>query len=226
MTVPAAPPPDRVHPPGQPDRAHPPATATRYRTDLRLLLAIILTMSAVGALLGLGWQLWSPPRPAGYVIGPGLVQPDETEAFVAGDGRYAVIVLASGILAGLFVWFARIARGTPAVIALTLGGLAGAGLTALVGHLTGGGTGSGRTNTVIGHLPLSVHISGLLLVEAAAAVLVYGFCVSFATDDDLGEADPVRELARASVRPDVELQYAGGDGDGSSGLQQGYLPPQ
>jgi hypothetical protein len=214
-----------------PDWTPPPVAGAQYGParrgfDPRLLAIIVVVMAAVGALLGLVWQWWSPPGPAGYVIGPGLIQPDETESFVSGDGRYAVIVLTSGIVAGLLVWFAKLARGTPAVFALALGGLAGAGLTALVGHLTGGGHDTGKTNTVIGELPLSVHISGLLRVEAAAAVLVYGLCISFEADDNLGEADPVRDLARASVRPDVQLQYAGGDRDGSGGLQQGYLPPQ
>ncbi|MGH8963323.1 MAG: hypothetical protein ACRDWT_19390 [Jatrophihabitantaceae bacterium] len=220
MSEPFAPPPSWAPPPAA---EHRPAHG---RIDYRDLVAVVILMSAGGALLGLVWQWWSPAGPAGYVIGPGRIQPDETEAFVAGDGRYAMIVVASGIVAALLVWFGRIARGIPAVLALALGGLAGAGLTALVGHLTGGGKGTGRTNTVIDALPLSVHTSGLVLAEAAAAVLVYALCVSFAHDDDLGEADPARDLARASVRPDVELQYAGGDGDGPGGLQQGNLPPQ
>jgi hypothetical protein len=198
----------------------------RANSEGRSLAVIVVTMIAAGGLLGLVWQWWSPAGPAAYVIGPGLIQPDETEAFVAGDGRFAVIMLASGIAAGLLVWFARLARGSGAVLALTLGGLAGAGLADLVGHLTGGGQGSGKTNTVISELPLAVHMHGLLLVEAVAAVLVYGLCVSFATNDDLGEPDPVREQARASVRPDVELQYAGGHGDGAGGPQQGDLTPQ
>jgi hypothetical protein len=207
--------------------APPPApTPTPRRLDVRSLVAIVAIMAGAGGLLGLVWQWWSPAGPAAYVIGPGLIQPDETEAFVAGDGRYAVIVVAAGILAGLLVWFAKIARGTPAVIALALGGLAGAELTALVGHLAGGGKDSGKTNTIINELPLSVHTSGLVLIEAAAAVLVYGLCVSFAKDDNLDQPDPVRDQARASVRPDVQLQYSGGDGDGPGGVQQGYLPPQ
>ncbi|MEO8888183.1 MAG: hypothetical protein ABI301_01655, partial [Jatrophihabitantaceae bacterium] len=200
MSFPTAPPPGWAPPPPQlpPPPLPPPPGADpagpRRGVDVRVLVAVVAAMAAVGALLGLLWQWWSPGGPAGYVIGPGLVQPDETEAFVAGDGRYAVIVLATGILAGLLVWFTRIARGAPAVLALTVGGLAGAELTALVGHVTGGGHGTGKTNTIINELPLTLHMSGLLLVEAAAAVLVYALCVSFASDDNLGEQDPVREL--------------------------------
>lgn len=208
-----------------------PPTPLSVRTlvgpQLRSLLAIVAAMWGAGALLGLIWQWWSPPGPAGYLIGPGRIQADETEAFVASDGRYGLIVLVCGILAGLLVWFGRRGvRGTGAVVALALGGLGGAWLTERVGRLTGGGTDSGPANTVVAHLPLSVHMSGLLFVEGAAAVLVYGLCVSFAVADDLGLADPQREAARSSVGRQVQLQHAGGDGDRPGGAQQGDLPAQ
>ena len=196
--------------------------------QLRSMVVVVAAMWVVGALLGLVWQWWSPPGSAGYIIGPGRIQADETEAFVAGDGRYGLIVLVCGILAGLLVWFARpTTRGSGAVVALALGGLGGGWLTEVVGRLTGGGTDSGRANTVVAHLPLSVHMSGLLFVEAAAAVLVYGLCVSFAVADDLGLPDPQRDAARgSSVGRQVQLQHAGGDGDGPGGPQQGDLPAQ
>ncbi|WAX56826.1 hypothetical protein M6B22_20210 [Jatrophihabitans cynanchi] len=193
----------------------------------RSMLVVMVAMWGAGALLGLIWQWWSPPGPAGYIIGPGRIQADETEAFVAGDGRYALIVLVCGIAAGLLVWFGRPAvRGSGAVVALALGGLGGGWLTEVVGRLTGGGTDSGRADTVVAHLPLSVHMSGLLFVEAAAAVLVYGLCASFAVADDLGRPDPQREAVRGSVERQVQLQHAGGDGDGPGGPQQGDLPAQ
>ena len=145
-------------------------------------------------------------------------EPDETEAFVAGDGRYAAIVLGVGLLAGLALWFARICRGGPAVLVLALGGLGGAGAMAVVGHAVRGGgrhySCGGGTATCIDHLPLSVHASGLLLLEAAVAVLVYGLCVSFSRADDLGLPDPDRELARrltgrAPIGADAPLQQTG-----------------
>ncbi len=163
-------------------------TSPRLRaiTTSRLpnLAVVVVLMWAVGGVLGLVWAWWSPPGPAGFVVAPGLVEPGESEAFVAGDGRFAAVVLAVGILAGLLVWFARIGRGIPAVLVLAVGGLGGAGAMALVGHgLRGAGKHygcAGGRATCIDHLPLSVHAHGLLLVEAAVAVLVYGLCVSFA----------------------------------------------
>jgi hypothetical protein len=162
--------------------------------------SVVAALWVLGALLGLVWQYWSPPGPAGFVLAPRQIQPDETEAFVAGDGRYAVLVVATGLVAGLLVWFARLARGSVAVLALAVGGLGGATLTEFVGHWSGGGTASGRVDSVIAHLPLSLHMSGLRYVEAAAALLAYGLCVSFAADDDLGRPDPVRAAARDTPR--------------------------
>jgi hypothetical protein len=208
-------------------RPVPPSVRSLIGPQLRSMVVVVAAIWGAGALLGLIWQWWSPPGPAGYIIGPGQIQADETEAFVAGDGRYGLIVLVCGIAAGLFVWFGRATtRGTGAVVALAVGGLGGAWLTEVVGRLTGGGTDSGRANTVVAHLPLSVHMSGLLFVEAAAAVLVYGLCVSFAVADDLGLPDPQREAARGSVGRQVQLQHAGGDGDRPGGPQQGDLPAQ
>lgn len=194
------------------------------------LALTVACMWAAGALLGLLWQWWSPAGPAGFVVSPGRVQPDETEAFIAGDGRYAAIAVAVGIVAALIVWFGRIERGILAVPALAVGGLGGAAATAAVGHATRGHghtypCGSGASSC-INHLALSVHAHGLVLVEAAAAVLVYGLCVAFAKDDDLGVPDPTRERLADSVGADVELQHPGRHRDRVGEVQERDLPPQ
>jgi hypothetical protein len=190
----------------------------------------VVLMWAAGGVLGLLWQWWSPAGPAGFLVSPGQVQPDETEAFIAGDGRYAVIAVAVGIVAALIVWFGRVERGIMTVVALAVGGLGGAAATAAVGHVMRGDghkytCGSGASSC-IDHLALSVHAHGLLLVEATAAVLVYGLCIAFARDDDLGTPDPAGELARGSVGADVELQHPGRHRDRVGETQQGDLPPQ
>jgi hypothetical protein len=82
----------------------------------------------------------------------------------------------------------------------------------------------------IDHLPVSVHLNGLTLLEAATAVLVYSLCAAFAVRDDLGRRDPVRLMvlraraesamhaqaqAAASVGSGVQPQDARGDRDGT-----------
>jgi hypothetical protein len=177
-------------------------------------------MALTGALLGVIWQWWSPPSPLGFVLAPHAVQVDETEAWMAADGRFAVLCGAAGLVAGVAMWLYRAVRGPVIAAALAAGGLAGSALTELVGHLLVGGTDTGPTNTVLRHLPLSVHMHGLLVIESALAVLAYSLCAAFATDDDLGRPEP------GSVRLDEQPQYGRGYGDAAGALQQPYLPPQ
>ena len=135
------------------------------------------------------WQAWSPPGPLGLVIQPGAIEPDETEAFIAGDGRFAVLALAVGLVAGIALWWHRPSRGPLAVLALGVGGLLGAYLMALVGHLVRGGSDSGKSGTLLQHVPLQLHAHGLLVLEAAIAVLGYVICAAFAARDDLGRRE-------------------------------------
>lgn len=180
----------------------------------------MLGLAVLGALLGVLWQWWSPPGPLGYVIAPHAVQPDETEAFIAADGRFAVICASTGLVAGVAAWWHKPTRGPVTAVALAVGGVLGAVLTDLVGHLLAGGTGDGKTRTILPHLPLAVHMHGLLALEAAVAVLVYSLFVSFAAADDLGRGDPV------SVGVGDQPQFFGGCRDAAGAFEQPDLPPQ
>lgn len=171
---------------------------------MRAAAMIIAMLGMLGVPAGLLWAWWSPPGPRALLYAGGQVQPEESEAFVAGDGRFALICLVVGVLGGLAAWTRRQVRGTIVPLALAAGGLVGAAVTVLVGGWTGGGTSTGRPGTVVEQLPLSLHMSGLLFLEAAAAVFVYGLCVSFAPADDLGRPDQRRDPAR-SPADDPEL---------------------
>lgn len=222
----------RVSYPAQPTQPAPVATSLEdsqdrraparwvSREDLLAGLYLVATLAVLGAVLGVVWQWWSPPGPLGYVVAPHAIQPDETEAFIAGDGRFAVICAAAGLVAGLAAWFRKPTRGPVTAVALAVGGLLGALLTDAVGHLLGGGTADGKARTILRELPLSVHMHGLLLLEAAVAVLVYALCVAFAADDDLGRPEP------PSVGVGDQLQLGGRDRDAPGAGQQPYLPPQ
>ena len=192
------------------------------RHDLAAGAYLVAALAVLGALLGVIWQWWSPPGPIGYVVAPHAIQPDETEAFIAGDGRFAVICVAAGLLAGVVAWILKPNRGPVTGLALAVGGLLGSLLTDVVGHLLAGGTGNGKTDTVLRELPLSVHMRGLVLLEAAIAVLVYALCVSFAAEDDLGRPEP----GQPSVGIRDETQDGGRHRDAPGALQQPYLPPQ
>jgi hypothetical protein len=196
------------------------------RADLRFAALAALVLAAAGALLGLVWMAWSPTQPKAFVYAPGKVFTyEESEAWVATDGRFLVVTAAVGLLAALLAWFRVGNRGPLPLLGLIAGGLGGAYLTWYVGYLTGGGTTSGKVDTIIDALPLSLHTHGLVFVEPALAALVYGMLVAFAANDDLGRPDPVRD-ALASVGPGDHPQYGWGDRDAAGALQQGDFPAQ
>ena len=208
--------------------AAPPARPAT-RSDLAQAAILVLVLAVLGALGGLLWAAWSPKGPAALVLSPGVYEPDETEAFVAGDGRFLVLAAALGLIAALAVWFGRPSRGVAAALGLSVGGLAGSLLMWLVGHLVGGGDGHGRSisgsaDRYSSQLPLTVHAHGLLLIQAAVSMLVYGLLVAFAVHDDLGrpEAGPLPESVAAGAHP----QDGWGYGDAAGPLQQGDFPPQ
>jgi hypothetical protein len=208
--------------------APPPSSAASARMlepvgPVRVAGMVGAALAGLGALLGVVWEAWSPPGPLGAVLRAG-VEPDETEAWAAGDGRYAAITVAVGVLAGIVAWYVRPcarARGAWVAVALGAGGIAGAALTDLVGWALRGtgstfpcGTDTGRC---VDHLPLTVHMHGLWFAEAVVAVLIYSLLVAFAADDDLGRPDPGRETARRLSRRRARREVSGIDeGSGRS----------
>lgn len=207
---------------------------------------VVATLAVLGALLGIVWEVWSPSGPLGAVLRAG-VQPDETEAWAAGDGRYALITAAVGLLAGIAVWFLRSARGPWTALALAVGGTVGAALTDVIGWaLRGSGPrfacGS-DTGSCVQHLPLTVHMHGLWFAEGVVAVLVYSLLAAFAPEDDLGRPDPQRDAvlgerrraedaaaALTAAAPSLGAQRGvedpGRDGHGPGAPHQNDLPPQ
>ena len=201
--------------------------ADERRVQLQAAGLIVLVLAVLGAVLGLVWQAWSPPGPIGIRL-PAGIQPDETEAWAAGDGRYTVIAIAVGVVAAVAAWYVpmlRRVRGPFVAAGLAVGGLAGAALTDLVGWAVRG-TGADYhcgAGTCIEHLPLTVHMHGLWFLEAFIAVLGYGLFVAFAVADDLGRPDAGTrppapapsgpEPVASSVGPQYEPQDGGGHGD-------------
>jgi hypothetical protein len=211
--------------------AVPAAALTDRQMQQRAALVITAGLIVLGALLGLLWAGWCPPRPPGVETSTGTVQINESEAFAAADGRFAAITAIVGLAVGGALWTRRSIRGPWVALALAVGGLAGAWLTAEVGHLVGGGTNSGPPQTEIPHLPLTVHSTGLYAVEGLLAVIVYAIFTAFAVENDLGRADPERDAARREpsvglVQAQHLVQYGGAYGDGAGFAQQGEFPPQ
>lgn len=166
--------------------------------QLKAAGVLIGALAVLGAVLGPVWEAISPAGPAGAVLAQGI-QADETEAFIGGDGRFTIIALVVGIIAGLAAWYVPVfkrARGPYVAIGLAIGAIVGAALTEWLGYLVRGDGNSFACNSAtrkcIDHLPLTVHMHALLLIEATVAALVYSLFVAFAVADDLGRPDPSR----------------------------------
>ncbi len=187
-------------------------------------------MLVAGVVLGVIWSAWSPAGPRGGILKSGI-QADETESFVAGDGRFALLTGLVGVLAGIAAWYLRRQRGSLVALALVAGGLGGSLVADGIGHLIRGSGNTYPCGTETGkcveHLPLWVQMHGLLFLQAALAVLVYSLFVAFAVDDDLGRPDAARAARRdRSVGPQGGVEQAGRDGDGSGAPYEHHFAPQ
>jgi Protein of unknown function (DUF2567) len=175
--------------PGSPLSSGPPATASAgpvvTRREALVALLTVVGLVVLGVLLGVLWAKISPDRPRGLVIDAGII-PDETESFVASDGRFAILTAIAGVLAALVLWSRPAWRGPAALIGLAVGGALGALATDGIGRWLGGGSTGGPVDTTIDALPLQVHAVVLLGVETMFAMLCYGVLALFSTRDDLG----------------------------------------
>jgi hypothetical protein len=181
----------------------------------------------VGAVLGPIWAAWSPPGPIGIQLSEG-VQPDETEAWVAGDGRFAIIAIGVGLLAAILAWYLpvlRRARGPYVLLGLAVGSIAAAALTDLIGWAVrgAGSTYNCGAGTCIEQLPLTVHMHGLWFLQAFVAVLGYGLFISFAAADDLGRPDAARRT-QPRTEPVAVATVTGPYFDASAGPSTGPRP--
>lgn len=168
-----------------------PRQTSRFRrAEWRLSGALFGALVLLGVPLGALWEVISPPGPLGVRL-PAGIEADESQAFVEADGRFAVMVLIVGLVAGVVAWLLKAARGVVLAVALTAGTLASSLIADLVGHLL---RGPGPTQhhgglTYYQHLPLQVRMPALLLLESVVALLVYAVCVAFAERDDLGRPE-------------------------------------
>ena len=204
----------------------PPPTPWLNHRELRAGGLVVLALVLVGVVAGVLWQAWTV-RTQGFDIGNGVIIPDETEGWIGADAHFGIITGIVGLAAGLLAWRWREVRGPAMVVALALGGVLGSLVTAWVGHLAGGGNHTVAANTnVVKQLPLSVHMTGLLLLQAIAALAVFLVAALAAASDDLG----VSTGAPAATPPSAGAEYRPDDPGrhryGPGGAQQGDLAPQ
>ncbi|MFI9206782.1 DUF2567 domain-containing protein [Streptomyces sp. NPDC053253] len=173
MTAPLTPPHQPPHDPDWPPPPPPlgpegdPITAAEVVRG-----GIVALVSAVtGALLGLLW-LWLAPRVLLISDGKGVFLRDsEGESAIGADGKFVLLALAFGAVAGLVVFLWRREGGVPLVLGLALGGVLGSLLA------WGVGTYFGPERDVVAHAkavgPNVTFEAPLELNMAAAAMLAW-----------------------------------------------------
>jgi hypothetical protein len=204
----------------------PPPTPWLSRRELRAAGLVVLALVVVGVFAGVLWQAWTV-RTQGFDIGSGVIIPDETEGWIGADAHFGIITGIVGLTAGLLAWRWREARGPAMLVALALGGVLGSLVAAWVGYLAGGGSHTVAANTnVVKQLPLSVHMMGLFLLQAIAALVVYIVAALASASDDLGVSTGVPAATPASAGAEYRSDDPGWHGYGPRGTQQGDLAPQ
>jgi hypothetical protein len=179
------------------------------------LLWAAITACAVAAVgLPLAF-LWAALGPHVDIVMTAPGRPDltdyNTEAFVAGDGRYAAITALAGAVAGGVAWSRSRVRGPVMVIGLAIGALAGAWITWKLG--TEQGLDEFRRLLATAETGqrfeqnMRLRAIGLVFLEPIVAVSVYVICAAWSRYPDLipprgGEwpADEPAEFRDAETR--------------------------
>jgi hypothetical protein len=193
-----------VEPEVYPQQPLPPAgwrpVATERRTrawePTRREVIVGLGTVAVLAVAGLGvaWAwLAVAPRLGFRVVSPGNGVPvvPEAEQFFAADGWFTLLTLAVGALAAVLLWRLRSTRGPAALVALALGGLAGAVVTWRFGAVLAPAPSETALRTVgrVVYPALRLRALSALVVEPIAAIVTYLLFTGFAVRNDLGRED-------------------------------------
>ena len=151
---------------------------------------VVGALAVIGAALAPLW-VHLAPRLAFRVDQPGRALPvvPEAEEYIGADGRFVLITLIVGVLAGIACWLVRRSRGPLVLLALAAGGLLGAVITWRLGLRIGTGYQPADLRQVgkIIYQPLALRAKSALVVEPIAAVVVYLLGVGFTARNDLGQ---------------------------------------
>ncbi|MCX4727156.1 hypothetical protein ACIPW9_04215 [Streptomyces sp. NPDC090052] len=148
------------------------------RAELVQAAVVAVVLAVLGVLLGLLW-MWLAPRVPLISDGKAVYLKDsEGEQAIGGDGTFALLGLAFGVVSAAAVFLFRRRGGVPLVIALAVGGLLGSLLAWRVGIWLGPSqdvvaaakhAGKGVTFDA----PLKLAAKGALLAWPVAAMIVH-----------------------------------------------------
>jgi hypothetical protein len=178
-----------------------PSSLPRFWRPLAFLVAAQLL---AGVLAGLVWRMTAPSTVSYLLSGgtgkPPFVVPDESEAQIAGDGRFVLLSVLLGVVFGLVAWRLRVIRGPIVLGALAVAGLLSSVLARAVGELLSTGTAHRQLNAAFTP-QLSLHALPALAIQAFFGVLVYTAQVGLSSDPDLADTDAAADGNPADADP-------------------------
>jgi hypothetical protein len=171
--------------------------------------AVVIAVTALaGALLALLWSALGPHVGVLMTVQGPILAEGNTEQFAGGDVRYAELTALAGLLAGVAVWQLRRWRGPLLVIALALGGLVGAYITAKLGTEIGRDAYEGLLKTAPRgrefSQPMNLRAEGLQFLQAIVAVTAYMVLAAWSRFPDLGIPQPTTPVSSSPSEPAAE----------------------
>jgi hypothetical protein len=159
------------------------------RADLPSALRVALAVAVAGVPAGVLWWLLAPR--ADFRItdtGPEPIGTISDELLVADDAVLALVLIVTGLVAGLATWFLSRRRGVAAVLALAVGASLTAVLAWQVGELLGAGPTRAQLTEVGARVTTALRLGSVAVLAVApfAALLAYLAATVCARDDGLG----------------------------------------
>nr|WP_203600963.1 hypothetical protein [Streptomyces sp. SID10853] len=198
------------------------------RTELVQAAVVAVVLAVVGVLLGLLW-MWLAPRVPLISDGKAVYLKDsEGEQAIGGDGTFALLGLAFGVVSAAAVFLFRRRGGVPLVLALAVGGLLGSLLAWRVGIWLGPSqdvvaAAKHEGKGVTFDAPLKLAAKGALLAWPVAAMIVHlGVTAVFGPRDpepawapqspSEPQSQPSSQPSYGGDAPEQQQQQPGGEG--------------
>jgi hypothetical protein len=176
----------------------------RVRATLSRAVAVALIVAVSGAVVGWLWAGIAPRLAVVKVDGGYAYADSEPEQAIAGDGWFAILSVAAGVVFAVLAWFLlRRHRGVAVLVGLVTGSLLGSLVAWWVGHRIGLAQFHHRADSAaLGtrlNAPLGLHLAdvnpkawwrsrptGVAAVQALIAAVVYTSFAGFSVDPALG----------------------------------------
>ncbi len=162
------------------------------RREVGVAVAAVGALALLGVAVGALWTAVSPHVGVVITSGGPSFQPNGGDEFYAAEGVFGLISVVMGVLSAVATWYGlRQWRGPMQLLALVLGGLAGAVVAWQLGRSLGlsqfqellRSTDVGREF----NRPVDVRAKGFLLVQPLVAAMVYVWLASWMAQPDLGQ---------------------------------------